>query len=302
MPVRVAPEMRNTGPFQRSRRTISRQRFSAAWLVIGLVTFGLASHQRGDLVAPLMPAGAMLAALTVVPGRARPALAQMIPSTLQTIPVDTPVPPTEPPTQAPTAPPAEPTRVPESQEDQEGGDRSGQPPAPVVEPTIEGVEPTRTRRPTRTPRTTATASPTPLVAGGLRLDLRVPPRVHQEHVVRRGEGDILAHLAGHLAGARDSHAEQAAHRRALGVQVGPSLVVDDSLVIFHIAVHDQPAQIAPRHARIVRRPRSGDGDRLSWSHLRPAELWIRGDQALSIGAFGFDVCPAERFFQGKEVA
>lgn len=129
------------------------------------------------LLAAAPIAGALLAALTVVPGRARPALAQMIPSTLQTIPVDTPVPPTEPPTQAPTAPPAEPTRVPESQEDREGGDRSGPPPTPVVEPTIEGLEPTRTRRPTRTPRTTATASPTPLVAGGLRLAVASEPRL-----------------------------------------------------------------------------------------------------------------------------
>lgn len=41
------------------------QRFTAAWLVVGLTTFGLASHQRGDLVAPLMPAGAVLAAIPV---------------------------------------------------------------------------------------------------------------------------------------------------------------------------------------------------------------------------------------------
>lgn len=39
------------------------QRFATAWLLAGVVVFGLASHQRGDLVAPLMPAGAVLAAI-----------------------------------------------------------------------------------------------------------------------------------------------------------------------------------------------------------------------------------------------
>ncbi len=39
------------------------QRFAAAWLVTGIVVLGLASHQRGDLVSPLMPAGALLAAI-----------------------------------------------------------------------------------------------------------------------------------------------------------------------------------------------------------------------------------------------
>lgn len=39
------------------------QRFAAAWLLTGIVVLGLASHQRGDLVAPLMPAGALLAAV-----------------------------------------------------------------------------------------------------------------------------------------------------------------------------------------------------------------------------------------------
>ncbi len=40
----------------------SLERFAAAWLVTGIVTLGLAGHQRGDLVAPLMPAAAILAA------------------------------------------------------------------------------------------------------------------------------------------------------------------------------------------------------------------------------------------------
>ena len=39
------------------------QRFAAFWLLSGLVLFGLAAHQRGDLIAPLMPAGAILAAI-----------------------------------------------------------------------------------------------------------------------------------------------------------------------------------------------------------------------------------------------
>jgi len=39
------------------------QRFCLAWLVSGLVILGLASHQRGDLIAPLLPAGALLAAI-----------------------------------------------------------------------------------------------------------------------------------------------------------------------------------------------------------------------------------------------
>ncbi|MGE3309054.1 MAG: ArnT family glycosyltransferase, partial [Limisphaerales bacterium] len=39
------------------------QRFAASWLVVGLAVFGLAGHQRGDLIAPLMPAGALLAAI-----------------------------------------------------------------------------------------------------------------------------------------------------------------------------------------------------------------------------------------------
>ncbi len=39
------------------------QRFAASWLIVGLVVFGLAGHQRGDLIAPLMPAGALLAAI-----------------------------------------------------------------------------------------------------------------------------------------------------------------------------------------------------------------------------------------------
>jgi 4-amino-4-deoxy-L-arabinose transferase-like glycosyltransferase len=38
------------------------QRFAAAWLLVGLLILGLASHQRGDLVAPLIPAAAVLAA------------------------------------------------------------------------------------------------------------------------------------------------------------------------------------------------------------------------------------------------
>ncbi|MBL9137285.1 MAG: glycosyltransferase family 39 protein [Verrucomicrobiales bacterium] len=41
------------------------QRYALAWLVTGLLVFGAASHQRGDLVAPLMPAGALLAAIPV---------------------------------------------------------------------------------------------------------------------------------------------------------------------------------------------------------------------------------------------
>lgn len=41
------------------------QRFAAAWLILGLTIFGLAGHQRGDLIAPLMPAGALLAAIPV---------------------------------------------------------------------------------------------------------------------------------------------------------------------------------------------------------------------------------------------
>lgn len=41
------------------------QRFAAAWLLFGLLVFGLASHQRGDLIAPLIPAGAVLAAFPV---------------------------------------------------------------------------------------------------------------------------------------------------------------------------------------------------------------------------------------------
>lgn len=41
------------------------QRFAAAWLLLGLAIFGLAGHQRGDLIAPLMPAGALLAAIPV---------------------------------------------------------------------------------------------------------------------------------------------------------------------------------------------------------------------------------------------
>ena len=39
------------------------QRFCLAWWIAGLVVFGLASHQRGDLIAPLLPAGALLAAI-----------------------------------------------------------------------------------------------------------------------------------------------------------------------------------------------------------------------------------------------
>lgn len=38
-----------------------------------------------------------------------------------------------------------------------------------------------------------------------------------------------------------------------------------------------------RPARIVRRPRSSDGDRLSWSHLRPAELWATLRSYLGLG-------------------
>ncbi|MCC7377626.1 MAG: glycosyltransferase family 39 protein [Verrucomicrobiales bacterium] len=37
------------------------QRFALAWLIVGFFLFGAASHQRGDLVAPLIPAGAVLA-------------------------------------------------------------------------------------------------------------------------------------------------------------------------------------------------------------------------------------------------
>lgn len=43
------------------------QRFAAAWLVCGLLLLGLATHQRGDLIAPLMPAGAVLGALALHP-------------------------------------------------------------------------------------------------------------------------------------------------------------------------------------------------------------------------------------------
>lgn len=39
------------------------QRFAAAWLGGGLLLLGVGSHQRGDLVSPLVPAGALLAAL-----------------------------------------------------------------------------------------------------------------------------------------------------------------------------------------------------------------------------------------------
>lgn len=45
-----------------AREPRSLQQFSAAWLLTGIVVLGLASHQRGDLVAPLIPAGAILAA------------------------------------------------------------------------------------------------------------------------------------------------------------------------------------------------------------------------------------------------
>lgn len=41
------------------------ERFCTAWLLVGLGTLGLASHQRGDLVAPLIPPAAILAALTL---------------------------------------------------------------------------------------------------------------------------------------------------------------------------------------------------------------------------------------------
>ncbi len=51
---------RHPEPEPRARRV---QSFAAAWLLVGLVVLGLASHQRGDLVAPLLPAGAILAAL-----------------------------------------------------------------------------------------------------------------------------------------------------------------------------------------------------------------------------------------------
>lgn len=47
------------------------QRFCAAWLVGGLAVFGLASHQRGDLIAPLLPAGALLAAVPAARWTAR---------------------------------------------------------------------------------------------------------------------------------------------------------------------------------------------------------------------------------------
>lgn len=40
------------------------RRFAVAWLLTGLLVLGLASHQRGDLVAPLLPPAAILAALT----------------------------------------------------------------------------------------------------------------------------------------------------------------------------------------------------------------------------------------------
>ncbi|MCK6499627.1 MAG: glycosyltransferase family 39 protein [Nitrospira sp.] len=42
------------------------QRHAMAWLLAGLLLFGAASHQRGDLIAPLMPAGALLAAFPMV--------------------------------------------------------------------------------------------------------------------------------------------------------------------------------------------------------------------------------------------
>lgn len=52
--------LRHPDPRPEARRL---QRFAAAWLLAGLLALGLASHQRGDLVAPLLPAGAILAAL-----------------------------------------------------------------------------------------------------------------------------------------------------------------------------------------------------------------------------------------------
>lgn len=42
------------------------QRFALTWLIVGFFLFGAASHQRGDLVAPLMPAGAVLAVFPVM--------------------------------------------------------------------------------------------------------------------------------------------------------------------------------------------------------------------------------------------
>lgn len=48
-------------PSSASRLTL----FALAWLAIGLLVLGLASHQRGDLVAPLMPPGAILAAVPI---------------------------------------------------------------------------------------------------------------------------------------------------------------------------------------------------------------------------------------------
>lgn len=42
------------------------QRFALAWLIAGFFFFGAASHQRGDLIAPLMPAGAILAVFPIL--------------------------------------------------------------------------------------------------------------------------------------------------------------------------------------------------------------------------------------------
>lgn len=49
----------------------SRERFAAAWLVAGVLLLGLGSHQRGDLVSPLLPAGAVLAAIPAAYGLRR---------------------------------------------------------------------------------------------------------------------------------------------------------------------------------------------------------------------------------------
>jgi hypothetical protein len=89
----------------------------------------------------------------------------------------TPPAPTEPPATSEPNPTSAPqsTAVPTSQNEDDEEEPPPAPPVVTVDVGTVAPEATRTRRPTRTPATTATTTPTPVVAGALRLTLSALP-------------------------------------------------------------------------------------------------------------------------------
>jgi hypothetical protein len=135
---------------------------------------GASARRRTRQPAPIRRAFfALLLGLCCCLARPAPGLAQD-PTEPPPPPTDVPQPATDVPQPEPPTPPPEPTaRPPEDDEDDEDDDEDQPaPPPPATEAgAANSAPPLRTLRPTRTPRTTATLTPTPFVAGALRLTL-----------------------------------------------------------------------------------------------------------------------------------